>query len=382
MLSAPCFRRLGKVSDPMSAKISPQEKIDSYQKFWKREPVRRPLVGFDAGGYFPLRHFKSLQLLQPGEELVPRHIRPGDFVDDYERLYEQSQRIDDDFIWGVSPLTAFPWMEAMLGCPAQLAEESIWAVERHADWEELESISIDDDNPWLRKYLEFLQVLTHHAAGRYPVGQPIFRGVTDIIGALRGHDQALIDGMESPERIRSLGAKCASALVSVLKRQFEIVQPFMGGYVVEQYGLWAPDRIARLQEDASSIYSPDMYVDLIQESDRFIASSFPLSIIHLHSSSLFIIDAFLEIGEIDVFQVNRDVGGMELDEMMPALQKIQASNRSLVLRGSLTPDDLRLAEARLEPTGLLIQIVVDQPAETKELRELIDTLWKQGDGNG
>ena len=366
----------------MSSKKSTQEKIDSYQKFWKREPVRRPLVGFDAGGYFPLRHFKSLQVLQPGEKLVPQHLRPGDFVDDYERLYEQSQAMDDDLIWGVSPLTAFPWMEAMLGCAAKLAEESIWAVERDAGWEDLEFLSIDDDNPWLGKYLEFLQVLTHHAAGRFPVGQSILRGVTDVIGALRGHDQALIDGMESPERIRPLGAKCASALVSVLKRQFEIIQPFMGGYFIEQYCLWAPDRIARLQEDASSIYSPGMYIDLIQESDRFIASSFPLSIIHLHSSSLFIIDAFLEIGEIDAFQVNKDVGGMELHEMIPTLQKIQESNRSLVLRGSLTPDDLRLIEARLEPGGLLIQIVVDQSAETKELRELIDTLWKKGDSNG
>ena len=360
----------------MPSKKSLSEKIDAYRSFWSRESVSRPIIGFDAGGFFPLSHFKSLGSLGPGDLLTPQHIRPSDFLADYERLYEQSQRIDDDFIRGVSPLTAFPWMEAMLGCSAQLAEASIWAVERDAEWQELESISIADENPWLQKYLEFLRVLSDYAAGRFPVSQPILRGVTDIIGALRGHDQALVDGLESPERIRSLGARCAEALVSVLKRHFEIVQPFLDGYVVEQYCLWAPGQIARLQEDASSIYSPDMYVDLIQESDRLVASSFPLSMIHLHSSSLFIIDAFLEIEEIDVFQVNRDVGGVELREMLPALKKILDSNRSLILRGPLTEDDLRLAKANLDPRGLLIQIVVDHEREASRFHDVIDTLWR------
>jgi len=45
-------------------------------------------------------------------------------------------------------------------------------------------------------------------------------------------------------------------------------------------------------------------------------------------------------------------------------------------------EESRLIEAKLEPRGLLIQIVVDQAAEARELQELIDTLWKERDGNG
>jgi hypothetical protein len=237
----------------MPVKKSLEEKVSSYKLFWNRENTERPIIGFDVGGYFPLQSFTSLRGLKPGDELVPELIKPEKCLEDYERIQATSASVTDDFIRGVSPLTALPWMEAMLGCTAKLAEESIWAVERRASLEELEKVCVKDD--------------------------------------------------------------------------------------------------------------------------RLIASSFPLSVVHLHSSSLFLLTHFLEIEEIDVFQVNRDVGGMDLKEMLPYLHKIQESKRCLIVRGTLTQRDLRLIKESLRSEGLLIQIVVNGCEEAEELQDVIGKLW-------
>jgi hypothetical protein len=70
------------------------------------------------------------------------------------------------------------------------------------------------------------------------------------------------------------------------------------------------------------------------------------------------LDYFLEIEEIDVFQINRDVVGMRREEMIPYLKKVQDQKRRLLIRGSLTKDDLHLIHANLSPVGLILQIVL------------------------
>jgi len=170
-------------------------------------------------------------------------------------------------------------MEAMLGCPVEISGESIWGRERDADWDELDDLKLDDDNSWLQKYLEFLAALVETAGGEYPVSQPILRGVTDLLGALRGNSQALIDTMETPDIVKKVAGVCADAIIKVTQKQYDIIQPFHGGFLIEQFGMWAPDKLVRLQEDVSAVYSPDAYCGLIQEYDRAIAGVFPYCLI-------------------------------------------------------------------------------------------------------
>lgn len=62
-------------------------------------------------------------------------------------------------------------------------------------------------NPWLAKYLEFVEKLTAHSQGRYPVGQPILRGTSDMLGALRGQTNLVFDYIDHPDAIQQLAQK-------------------------------------------------------------------------------------------------------------------------------------------------------------------------------
>jgi len=354
---------------------SVEEKIEGYMKFWNLEGVKQPLIGFDVGGFFPVQWFGALRDIEETDYLKPEHLIVEKYLSDYTKLYERSASVDDDLIKGVSPIPAIPWMEAMLGCPVEISGESIWGKERNASWEELDDLALFDDNPWLQKYLEFLTALVQNAAGRYPISQPILRGISDMIGALRGNNQALFDTLEAPDRVKDLAVRCTDALIAVTQKQYDIIEPFHGGYLIEQFGMWSPEIIVRLQEDVSAVYSPRTYCDLIQPFDRQVADAFPSCLIHLHNSSLFLIDYFLEVEEIDVFQINRDLVGMSTREMIPYLQKVQQRNRRLLIRGPMSFEDLKLMKENLAPTGLILQIVLNNAEKVDEYTAFVSDLF-------
>jgi len=75
-----------------------------------------------------------------------------------------------------------------------------------------------------------------------------------------------------------------------------------------------------------------------------------------------------------VFQINRDLVGMRTEEMIPYLKRVQDQKRRLLIRGSMTKDDLRLIHTNLSPTGLILQIVLDKADETEDYIEFINDL--------
>ena len=100
-----------------------------------------------------------------------------------------------------------------------------------------------------------------------------------------------------------------------------------------------------------------------------MAEAFPYAAIHLHSSSLFLLDRILDVQALRCIQINKDVGNTAIADMLPYLQMVQARQRSLLIRGKLDLKDLALLRANLSPDGLYLQVVVETAAETSRLRE-------------
>ena len=100
-----------------------------------------------------------------------------------------------------------------------------------------------------------------------------------------------------------------------------------------------------------------------------MAEAFPYAAIHLHSSSLFLLERILDVEALRCIQINKDVGNAAIAEMMPFFRMVQARRRSLLIRGKLDLEDLALFRSNLSPDGLYLQIVVETAAETRRLRE-------------
>jgi len=344
-------------------------KIDRYIAFWNRDPVDRPLVGFTFRGWLPVQEYSVSRSWPVDTYLTPDMIQPEAFLLDEEELLREGERIDDDLIRGTSPASAvLPWMAAILGARLRVLPGSVLGEEETRSWEEIEHITLDFKDPWLQKYFEFADALAMRAAGQFPISHGALVGPADMLGQVRGHTQAILDLVETPDKAQRTLWRFAEMFKEITELIWDRLPLFEGGYFDGMYQLWAPGPIIRMQEDASGLYSPAMYRQFLQEIDRYLACSFVCSFMHLHSTSMFLLDAFLEIEELRCFEINRDVSGPSLVEMVSYWRQVQDAKRSLIVRGSFTPDEFRMLVDSLDPRGLFLLVLVNDDAEVEALR--------------
>jgi hypothetical protein len=349
-----------------------RSKIAGYRSFWKRESVRRPLVGFSLVGWFPLDEFAACASWGPAECLTPEMIDPEAFLSDHIRLLREGEWMDDDIIRGACPgQVAIPWLPGILGCRMRILPHTVLGEERHLDWEAALLIRLDCENPWYRKYFDFADALVRISGGAFPVSHAAELGPTDLLAVLRSHTQSVLDLADEPEKSRQLLERTGEMFRELTEKLWMRLPLFEGGYFDAQYSLWAPGPIARLQEDATAFYSPGYYRKFVQAVDRRLAAHFPNSFMHLHSTSMFLLDAFLECEEIQCFEVNQDALGPPVREMVAHFRRVQRADKPLLIRGSFQPDEMRLLMDSLDPRGLFLNIMVRDRHEVEALRPLV-----------
>lgn len=346
-------------------------KIERYRAFWNCVSVSRPLVGFSYKSWFPMEEYSASAAWQTATFLSPEMVDPDAFLDDQERLLREGETLDDDIIRGASPSQAVPWLCGMLGGALRILPGSILAEERKLSWREAGSVRLDRENAWFRKYVEFAEVLAQRAQDRFPVSHGTLVGPTDLAAMLRGHGQSVLDLLEQPGEAANLLRRTADIFREVTEAVWQRIPQYHGGYFDAQYSLWAPGSIVRMQEDASALYSPGLYRKFVLPVDRELAGAFDCSFIHLHSTSLFLMDMLLEIDEIRCYEINNDVSGPPVEELIPYFQRIQRAGRPLLIRGSFKADELKGLLDVLEPGGLYLYIMVEQEEEADRLRPLV-----------
>jgi len=348
-------------------------KLGRYKAFWSREPVARPLAGFTCSGWFPAEEFTPMKSWTGQDYLTPDMIDPRSFVADHLRLIGEGELMDDDLIRGACPAQgAIPWLPAALGCKLRNLPGNVLGEEQRLNWEDASAVRLDPAGPWFRKYLEFAETLAEVSGGRFPVGHSPELGPSDLHAVLRGHTQSILDLADEPEHSRELLWRLAGVFRDFTVELWERLPKFHGGYFDPQYSLWAPGTIARLQEDATAAYSPSLYRRFIQPVDRFLAGQFTYGFIHLHSTSMFLLDLFLEIEEIRCFEINQDALGPPVSRMIPSFRKVQEAGKPLLIRGSFTPDELRMLVDSLEPGGLMLYIMARDMTEVEALRPIVN----------
>lgn len=181
-----------------------------------------------------------------------------------------------------------------------------------------------------------------------------------------------MDLLDEPVKATELLLKLADIFIEITEEAWKHIPLFHGGYFDGMYQLWAPGTIiVRLQEDASGLYSPDLYRQFLQPVDWKITAHFSNSFIHLHSISMFLLEAFREVEEIRCFEINNDDGGPPIKKMIPYFQMVQKAEHPLLIRGCFSPDDIRLLMNSLEPRGLFLYILVKDMKEVKDLKTIL-----------
>jgi len=338
-----------------------------HRLYWQREDQPYPLAAFRVEqDFFFSRHFHAAQpLLVSGKQIQPNMLSVEEFLPDYERMFQVSETIGQDAFWTAEPFTGIPWMEAILGCEIYAAEESFISKPWLTDLTKADTLKLDPENAWLRKYLEFTDKLVTLSKGRFPVGMPIMRGPSDMVGALMGQAEMVYALQDEPDRMKALFLKVAEIFLQVQELQRSRIQPFHGGWALGFYHVWCPGPSIWYQDDLSALLSPDLFRTFLSPTSRRICEGFSYTAVHLHPASFFLLDEILANEKLTAVEVNKDVGGPSVEAMLPELEKI-LTRKNLILWGDLTIQDLEVIKNNLPLRGLFFHILAPSMEEAVE----------------
>lgn len=352
----------------------PETLLPKHKAFLQLEPVDRPLLGAWVGGYYPAEQFpRGHSNWNIGQQLEPKDVCFDNFRDDYEALYNIHREVDDDFFYVGSAYWGIPWIEAILGCPIYVGQTSCWAASCPEFSYNMSSICLDiQANPWFQCLMQFTKDLLDFSDDRFPICPPLLRGPGDAASAMKGPEAVVMALIENETWIGALLSHCAKIRLEVLLQLQHIIPSWFGTYAAGGYPskLWATQTVSYYQDDFATLLNPSLFAEFLLPLVRMTNLLADIHFIHLHSSSLYMLDMLLKDDTFSVIEVNLDHPdtGPLLSQYLPALRRIQNAGRSLLLWGEINQTDWKLLQCKLKPTGLSIQPIIRHPGEMLSYR--------------
>lgn len=342
--------------------------IRRYRAFWNRQPVERPLIGY--GQPYPAKHLEGSRELQKHKGPITLDMtRPEDFLESYEKRFAECSAWPGDLFYAAVPLNGFPWIEAMFGCGVVASGQGFSALHHASDIEDLEKIPLGLDTPWAKRYLEFLDCLGRHFRGRCGVGQPIFRGIADLLAAVLGPENMVYVMSDEPERAKAFINRATAFYLDLYREQMRRIGPYLGGYHIGFYELWAPEPCLWLQDDNLVLFSPEMYREYFLDWVHAVTSLTPYNLIHLHPVCFHHLESLLDVPTLGVVEVNREMTEKSFPELIATLRRIQ-ERKLLDVQGLVTVDELALLLDSLSPAGLQLKCLTENLADIPKLHRL------------
>jgi hypothetical protein len=268
-------------------------------------------------------------------------------------------------------------LATFLGSEPGFAESTVWFS---PCWREIDNpeslppLRFDPDNQWWRLTEQTLRECRARAGTQYMVGCPDLVENIDILAALRDPQTLLIDLIERPEWVMQKVAEINQVWFEAYSRIYEIIRTSDGGSAFCAYALWGPGKTAKVQCDASAMFSPAMFEQFVVPSLTQQCEWVNYSMFHLDGHECIAhLDALLAIDALDAIEWTPDPnvpnGGDPCWYEMYG--KILAAGKSVQAVGVSPKQVVPLLDA-VGGKGLYIQTDLSDPATAEELLAAIE----------
>ncbi|MBI2843813.1 MAG: hypothetical protein HYX78_10475 [Armatimonadetes bacterium] len=347
------------------------ETLRRHKAFWNRQKTDRPLLGINVG-FFVNQRFPRVMDRMPEGLVRPDDIPVEEFLEDCDDLYRSHSGLGD-YPYVSAAFVGIPWLEAIAGCPVMASPTSFWAEHCVTNWKSHRWLESVLDNPWTKKLLELMQALVQHSSGRYGVAPTLMRGPSDILSAMRGAAELTMDLMDHADWVATAIEHAARIWTEAASAQLDFIPESDEGYVAGDAALrsWAPYKLLWLQEDAISLFSPQMYREYFMHIDRRLSSLFPCIAYHLHGSALWAIDELVQMPGVDVIEINLEAAFCDVEGTFTGWRKIQ-EHKPVIMWRTYDADFSTWLERVLDefpPEGLSIQVSAFNAEDARRAEE-------------
>lgn len=322
--------------------------LERHRAFWMHQNIGEPLMR--------LRFHRKQRRPFVNMDVTPDMLDIEALTPEIGTRNVQKQLVQGDLLRCENAFSRIPWMEAIVGCGIHSGVgEAMWPRPTLGpNYEGMEQIVPNDDNPWLMKLLDLTRALVEMSDGSYLVTHTLQRGPIDILSALLGDVRMGLTFYDEPQTIEEILRRATQAFIKVTNAQYALIPPFKDGWVSWGYGLWAPGTVIRFQADSASQISPLMYQEQILPHDRAIMQAFDYSIIDLHSGgTLHLHKVLMEVEELNAISVTIDPyeNSPTIEDLSPIFAAILEA-KSLSISGEMKMEQVDLLRQEL-PTGCL-----------------------------
>ncbi|MBR6979249.1 MAG: homocysteine S-methyltransferase family protein [Prevotella sp.] len=196
-------------------------------------------------------------------------------------------------------------LAAILGGVFEGGEDTIW-IHPAPDFDD--AIPFDKEHPNYLLHKQLLRACKERAKGNYYVGMPDLMEGLDVLAALKGTDQVLMDTVMRPEVVERQMQRINDIYFEVFDELYDIIRE--GDEMAFCYfSAWAPGKMSKLQSDISTMVSEDDYRRFVQPFIREQCRRIDYTLYHLDGvGAMRHLPAILEIEELDAIQWTPGVG--------------------------------------------------------------------------
>ena len=169
-------------------------------------------------------------------------------------------------------------------------------------------IVFDPQHPNYLLHKDLLRACKQKAQGHYYVGMPDLMEGLDVLAALKGTDQVLMDTVMQPEVVERQMQQINDIYFQVFDELYDIIRE--GDEMAFCYfSSWAPGKMSKLQSDISTMISTDDYRRFVQPFIREQCQKIDYTLYHLDGvGAMRHLPALLEIEELNAIQWTPGVG--------------------------------------------------------------------------
>lgn len=261
-------------------------------------------------------------------------------------------------------------LAAILGGVFEGGEDTIWI---HPNPNYTDDIVFDPQHPNWLLHKELLRACKEKAQGHYYVGMPDLMEGLDVLAALKGTDQVLLDTVMYPECLEHQMQQINDIYFQVFDELYDIIRE--GDEMAFCYfSSWAPGKMSKLQSDISTMISVDDYRRFVQPFIREQCQRIDYTLYHLDGvGAIHHLDALLEIQELNAIQWTPGVGEPQggSSKWYDLYKKILTSGKS-IMACWVTLDELRPLLDNIGGDGIHVEMDFHNEQEVEQALHIIE----------
>jgi hypothetical protein len=235
-------------------------------------------------------------------------------------------------------------------------------------------LRFDPENLRFRQQMAIIEEELRVSAGRFLVGMPDLIENIDILASLRGAEELMRDLIDRPGFVKERVEEINTVYFAAFDYIYQRIRDTWGGNVFCAFRIWGPGKTAKLQCDASAMFSRQVFDAIVRPSLVEQCRWLDYSLYHLDGTqAMHHLDSLLEIEELDAIewtpQAGRPGGGDPI--WYDLYRRILKGGKSVQAVG-VNPDEVIPLLDAVGPAGMFIMTAAKSEAEARELEEKVE----------